>query len=189
VTQGQGFAYLTYTIGPTTKLSLISGMTLAFNQFPNQPNQPPQYQLDHINPASYPSSAINSGLNQQDYFGVLALNGILGSRWDYQLAYSAHYDTQTFYPDSIGDLIYQGVASNVFTSDLSHTLEGDLTYHLGDHTLRGGLYLGEYGVQSDQTSQVFPITMGVPATTPISLTANLNKVNLVYGLYGVRTLF
>src|SRR5712664_3211058 len=25
--------------------------------------------------------------------------------------------------------------------------------------------------------------MGVPATTPISLTANLNKVNLVYGLY------
>jgi outer membrane receptor protein involved in Fe transport len=183
VTQGQGFAYLTYTLGPATKLSLISGLTLAFNQFPNQPNQPPQYQLDHINPASYPSSAINSGLNQQDYFGVLALNGSLGSSWDYQLAYSSHYNTQTFYPDPIGDLIYQGVASNVFTSDLSNSLEGDLTYHRNGHTLRGGFYLGEYGVESDQTSQVFPITMGVPATTPISLMANLNKVNLVYGVY------
>ena len=183
VTQGQSFAYLTYNPAPTVKLSLISGMTLSFNQFPNQPNQTPQYQLDNINPASYPSSAINSGLNQQDYFGVLALNETLGSNWNYQLAYSAHYNTQTFYPDSIGDLIYQGIASNVFTSDLSSTLEGDLTYHIGAHALRGGFYLGEYGVESDQTSQVFPIVMGVPATTPVSLTANLNKINLVYGVY------
>ncbi|MFZ0246905.1 TonB-dependent receptor [Candidatus Binatus sp.] len=184
VTQGQGFAYLTYALSPTTKLSLISGMTLAFNQYPNQPDQPPLYQLDHINPASYPSSGINSGLNQQDYYGVLALNGALGSKADYQLAYTAHYNTQSFYPDSIGDLIYQGISSNVFTSDLSNTLQGDLTWRLGaSNTLRGGFYMGEYGVESDQTSQVFPIAMGHPATTPISLTANLNKINLVYGVY------
>lgn len=183
VTQGQGFAYLTYALGPTTKFSLISGMTLAFNQFPNQPNLLPQYQLDHINPASYPSSGINSGLNQQDYYGVLALNGALGSNWDYQLAYSAHYNAQSFYPDPIGDLIYQGVSSNVFTSDLSNTLEGDLTYRLGRHSLRAGFYLGQYGVESDQSSQVFPIVGGRPATTPISVMANLNKINLVYGVY------
>ena len=66
------------------------------------------YQLDHINPASYPSSAINSGLNQQDYYGVLALNGALGSKTDYQLAYTAHYNSQTFYPDPIGDLDLSG---------------------------------------------------------------------------------
>ena len=184
VTQGQGFAYLTYALNPTTKLSLISGMTLLFNQFPNQPNLAPQYQLDHINPASYPSSEINSGLNQQDYYGVLALDSALGSKADYQLAYTVHYNTQTFYPDPIGDLIYQGISSNVFDSDLSNTLQGDLTYRLGaSHTLRGGFYMGEYGVESDQTSQVFPIVMGHPATTPLSLTANLNKINLVYGVY------
>ena len=28
MTQGQGFAYLTYTLNPTTELSLITGMTL-----------------------------------------------------------------------------------------------------------------------------------------------------------------
>lgn len=184
VTQGQGFAYLTYALGPTTKISLISGMTLAFNQFPNQPNLPPQYQLDDVNPASHPSSAINSGLNQQDYYGVLALNGALGPNWDYQLAYSAHYNRQTFYPDPIGDLIYQGISSNVFTSNLSNTMQGDLTYHLGSsHTMRGGFYLADYAVESDQTSQVFPIVMGEPATSPIFVMANLNKTNLVYGLY------
>ncbi len=184
VTQGQGFAYLTYALTSTAKLSLISGMTLAFNQFPNRPDLPPQYQLEDVNPAAHPSSGINSGLNQQDYYGVLALNGVFGSNWEYQFAYSAHYNTQNFYPDPIGDLIYQGVASNVFTSDLSNTLQGDLTYHLGfSHTLRGGFYLGEYGVESDQTSQVFPIVTGQPTTTPISVAANLNKINLVYGAY------
>ena len=43
--------------------------------------------------------------------------------------------------------------------------------------------MGEYGVESDQTSQVFPIVMGQPAITPVSRTANLNKINLVYGVY------
>ena len=184
VTQGQGFTYLTYALNSTMRLSLISGMTLSFNQFPNQPNQPPQYQLDHLNPALYPSSDINSGLNQQDYYGVLALNGTIGDKTDYQLAYSAHYNTQSFYPDPIGDLIYQGIASKVFTSDLSNSLQGDVTYRLGEsHQLRGGFYLGEYGVESDQTSEVFPIIMGVPETTPVSRIANLNKINLVYGVY------
>jgi outer membrane receptor protein involved in Fe transport len=184
VTQGQGFAYLTYTLNSGTKLSLISGLTLAFNQFPDVPNQPPLYQLDHINPASYPSSAINSGLNQQDYYGVLAINGALSPSADYQLGYSAHYNTQTFYPHPIGDLIYQGVASHVFTSDLANTLQGDLTYRLDSaHVIRGGFYFGEYGLESDQTSQVFPIVMDQPTTSPISLTANLNKINLVFGFY------
>lgn len=187
VTQGQGFAYLTYALGPAAKLSLISGMTLAFNQFPNQPNLPPQYQFDHINSALHPSSGINSGLNQQDYYGVMALNGALGAEADYQLAYSAHYNAQSFYPDPIGDLIYQGVSSNVFTSDLSNTIQGDLTYRLGGHSLRAGFYLGEYGVESDQTSQVFPIDGGEPAVTPISVRADLNKINLVYGVYFENT--
>ena len=184
VTQGQGFAYLTYALNPTTKLSLISGMTLSFNQFPNQRDQPPQYRLDHVDPALYPSSAINSGLNQQDYYGVLALDGVLGPEADYQLAYTAHYNTQTFYPDRIGNLIYDGISSNVFTSDLSNTLEGDLTYRLAAaHSLRSGFYLGEYGVESDQSSLVFPIMMGEPAIIPVARIANLNKINVVYGVY------
>ncbi len=184
VTMGQGFSYLTYALSPDTKLSLISGMTLAFNQFPDVPNQPPEYKLDSINPATYPSSAINSGLDQQDYYGVLALNGVMGSSTDYQFAYSAHYNAQTFDPDPLGDLIYQGVSSHVFNSDLSNTLQGDLTYRVGaEHTVRTGIYFGEYGVESDQTSQVLPLVMGHPASLPISVTGNLSKINLVYGIY------
>ena len=182
--QGQGFAYLTYQLNADTRLSLISGMTVASNQFPNQPNLSPEFQLGQINPILHPSNAIDSSLDQQDYYGVFALNGIIGSSADYQLAYTAHYNTETFNPDPVGDLIYQGIASKVFTSDLSNTFAGDLTYRLGaQHTLRGGFYFGEYGVESDQRSQVFPIVAEQPAITPISVAANVNKINLVYGVY------
>jgi len=165
-------------------LSLITGMTLSFNQFPNQAGLTPQYQLAHVNPALHPSSDINSGLNQQDYYGVVAFNGAAGSAIDYQLAYTTHYNSQSFYPDPVSDLIYEGIASNVFTSGLSNTIQGDLTYRIGNHSLRSGLYLGEYGVESDQSSFVFPIgSNGSPATIPALRVANLNEINLVYGIY------
>ncbi|MBV8590127.1 MAG: TonB-dependent receptor, partial [Acetobacteraceae bacterium] len=70
--QGQGFGNFTYQLGPTARLSLMSGFTVYDGQFPNRPGLPALYQLDSINPAAYPSTVINSSLEQQDYFGVLA---------------------------------------------------------------------------------------------------------------------
>jgi hypothetical protein len=181
--QGQGFAYLTYAINPTTKLSLISGMTVASNQFPNVPNEVPMFVLKGANPADYPSSAINSSLDQQDYYGVLALNGVVGPNIDYQLAYSSHYNRENFNPDPIPDLIYQGVAPTIFSSDFSNSLQGDLSYRWGHHSFETGFYFGEYAVEGDDTSLAFPIKMNTPQETPVSITANLNKINLVYGVY------
>ena len=181
--QGQGFAYLTYAINPATKLSLISGMTVASNQFPDVPGQAPIYALKGADPADYPSSAIDSSLDQQDYYGVLALDGVNGPNTDYQVAYSSHYNRENFNPDPIPDLIYQGIAAKIFTSDFSNSLQGDLSYRWGQHSFRTGFYFGEYAVEGDNTSLVFPIVMGTPEHTPISVTANLNKINLVYGVY------
>jgi len=182
--QGQGFAYLTYSISPTTQLSLITGMTVADNQFPNVPGETPEFTLSGANPADFPSADINSTVDQQDYYGVLALNGALGTNADYQVAYTIHYNRENFNPDPISDLIYQGIAPKVFDSDFSNAGQGNLTYRLGnDHTLRGGFYFGEYGVEADNTSQVFPISSGKALDVPIAISADLNKINLVYGVY------
>ena len=186
--QGQGFAYLTYSVSPTTQLSLITGMTVANNQFPNVPGETPEFTLSGVNPADFPSADIDSTLDQQDYYGVLALNGALGTNADYQVAYTMHYNRENFNPDPISDLIYQGIAPKVFDSDFSNAAQGNLTYRLGnDHTLRGGFYFGEYGVEADNTSQVFPIKGGMTLTVPISITSDLNKINLVYGVYAQDT--
>jgi outer membrane receptor protein involved in Fe transport len=186
--QGQGFAYLTYSITPTTQLSLIAGITVAHNQFPNVPGLTPEFLLAGVNPADFPSADIDSTLDQQDYYGVLALNGALGANFDYQIAYTIHYNRENFNPDPISDLIYQGIAPKVFDSDFSNAAQGNFTYRLGtDHTLKTGFYFGEYGVEADNTSKVFPITGGVTSDVPISITNDLNKINLVYGVYAQDT--
>ncbi len=145
----------------------------------------PQFQLTGV--GNYPSADINSYLNFRDYLGILALNGAPAPGLSYQLAYSAHYISQAYEPDNVGELLYQGVASTAFHSDLDNTLEGDLTYKLGDHTLGAGIYLGEYGVESDDNSLVFKVDSAGdqigPPFVPVRVINNSNKINLLSGIY------
>jgi Carboxypeptidase regulatory-like domain/TonB dependent receptor len=188
--QGQGFGNFTYQLSPAALLSLMSGFTVNDGQFPNRPDMPPLYQLDDINPVNYPSTVINSSLEQQDYFGVLALNAAPAADLDYQLAYTIHYNSEQFNPDPIGGLIYQGVASRVFNSDLSNSLQGDLSYQpLVAHALRFGFYAAEHGVEADDSSLVFPVdTQGQQLQkSPISVGSNLNRIVVLGGIYAENT--
>ncbi|MHB8382517.1 MAG: TonB-dependent receptor plug domain-containing protein, partial [Candidatus Binataceae bacterium] len=153
--QGQGFGFFAYNLSPTTRISLITSVAASNNQLPNQANLTPLYELTGASPE--PSADINSYLNFRDYLGIFAINGAPTSNLTYQLAYSAHYISQSFEPDNAGELLYQGVASTAFHSDLDNTLQGDLSYVLGAHTLGAGIYLGEYGVEADDNSLVFPV--------------------------------
>jgi outer membrane receptor protein involved in Fe transport len=151
---------------------------------------PPLYQLDDINPLNYPSTVINSSLEQQDYFGVLALNAAPAADIDYQLAYAIHYNSEQFNPDPIGGLIYQGVASRVFNSDLANSVQGDLSYQpIAAHALRFGFYAAENGVEVDDSSLVFPVDAQGQQTqkTPITVGSNLNRIVVVGGIYAEDT--
>ena len=181
--QGQGFGFFAYNLNPTTRLSLITSVAASNNELPNQANLPPEFGL--AGTGSYPSADINSYLNFRDYLGIFALNGAPAPGLTYQLAYSAHYISQAYQPDNVGELIYQGVASTAFHSDLDNTLQGDVTYKLGDHTLGAGGYLGEYGVESDDNSLVFTLPTPPPPAhlSPVRVINNSNKINLLSGVY------
>jgi TonB dependent receptor/Carboxypeptidase regulatory-like domain/TonB-dependent Receptor Plug Domain len=183
--QGQGFGFFTYNLNSTTRLSLVTSVAASDNQLPNRPNLTPQYQLSGV---SYePSADINSYLNFRDYLGIFALDGAPTPDLTYQLAYSAHYISQAFNPDNVGELLYQGVASTAFHSDLDNTLEGDLTYKHDAHTLGAGFYLGEYGVEADDDSLVFKVNSAGeqegPPYFPVRVINNANKINLLSGIY------
>jgi outer membrane receptor protein involved in Fe transport len=183
--QGQGFGFFSYDLNPTTRLSLITSVAASNNELPNQNNLVPGFKL--MGAGNYPSSDINSYLDFRDYLGIFALNGAPAPGFTYQLAYSAHYISQAFNPDNVGELLYQGVASTAFHSDLDNTLEGDITYKLGDHTLGAGGYLGEYGVESDDNSLVFKVDSAGdqegPPFVPVRVINNSNKINLLSGIY------
>jgi hypothetical protein len=153
--QGQGFGFFAYHLNPSTRLSLVLSAAASNNQLPNQAGLDPQFTLDGVKP--FPSADINSYLDFRDYLAILALNGAVGSNITYQLAYSAHYILEDFKPDNDGELIYQGVASTATHQDLDHTLEGDVTDQVGQHTLGAGFYAGAYRVTVNDSSLVFPL--------------------------------
>jgi hypothetical protein len=183
--QGQGFGFFTYEMTPTARLSFITSFAASDNQLPNRAGLTPEFELTGVK--NYPSADINSYLNFRDYLGILALNGAPTSQLTYQLAYSAHYISQKFDPDNVGELLYEGVASTAFHSDLDNTLEGDVTYNLGPHTLGTGFYLGEYGVEADDDSLVFQVDSAGkqvgPPFVPVRVINNANEINLLAGIY------
>lgn len=186
VDEGQWFGYLSYFLNPTTRLSLISGVASSNNQFPNYPGQVPQYSLAGVNPADYPSTMLNDNLYQRYYFAILALQGTIGTKLDYQLAYTAKYNTISFSPDPVGSLIYSGVASSLFHSELANTLQGDSTYRLNQsHTLGAGFYIGSYNVTLDDTSTVFPANLEHEQISdiPISIPNNVSGLQWLFGMY------
>ena len=164
--QGQAFSYLSYFLNPTTRLSLISGFALNHFRIPDNPNQPQVFELAGV--PFYPSVNINENQLEQNYYGVLSLQGTIGAKLDYQLSAFSRYSTLSFYPDEKGDLIYNGAASRIFRSSWSNGLQGDSSYRLNDtNTIRAGFWFsGERAeIDNHEAGLSWPIpTAPRPAT-------------------------
>ncbi len=181
--EGQAFGIFSYALNKETTLSLILSTSASDNQLPNVPGLAPAFTLAGV--TNYPSRDIDSYLNFRDYLGILLLKGTPSPDVTYQLAYALHSIKQDFKPDNTGELIYQGVASTASHHDLDNTLQADLTYQAGDHTIGAGFYLGEYGVEADDSSLVFPVDANGNqiSNVPVRVTANTNETNIVAGVY------
>ena len=181
--QGQALGFFSYQLDALNKLSLVLSSAASNNQLPNVPGLQPQFALAGVN--SFQSADINSNLNFRDELAMLSLNGSNGSGLGYQIAYAAHYIAQDFRPDDAGELIFQGVASRASHYDVDNTLQGDVTYKLGAHTLGVGFYAGAYHVTVNDSSLVFPVDANgdQSSDTPIRVVNNSRTTNVLLGLY------
>ncbi len=186
--QEKGFGYFSYLINPTTRLSLMLGSYDGKFQIPNNPGQPP---LNPTFPAgagvtSFDSATLNERQYENNRYGVVALQSSIGSDFDYQLSFVSHYTSVHFTPDPIGDLVFNGVASNVFRSSFSNGLQGDGSYRLNDaHTVRMGYFFNYEDIKSNNTSTVFPVdASGDVFGAPFTITDdNPKNGNTLLSLY------
>lgn len=182
--QGLGFGYFSYLLGPTTRVSLISGVDVNSFQIPANPGQEPAFMLDGV--TDFPSNQIAESQMERTFYNVLALQGAAGEEIDYQLAAFSRYSTIDFSPDPQGDLIYNGNASRVFRSSFANGLQGDAAYRaIENHTLRAGFYGSAEPVAINNHAAVFPADdMGMQTSTvPISIADNTNITSWLYGVY------
>jgi outer membrane receptor protein involved in Fe transport len=181
--QGNGFGYLSYFLSPTMRLAAFGGLSLAHFQIPPNPAQTPQFMLDGV--GSFPASAIQEAQFEQNYYGVLALQGAIGGKLDYQVAGFSRYSTLSFHPDRDGDLIYNGIASNLFRSDWASGSQGDFAWRgWRAHTVRAGYYFTGERAEIDNRAYVFPGGPGFQAgDVPIQVIDNGAETAWLYGVY------
>jgi outer membrane receptor protein involved in Fe transport len=180
--QGRAFGYVSSLLSPNTRLSFITGESVQNFQIPNRPGQTPMFPAFGI--TTFNSALLNENQLEQNYYDVLALQRKEGDV-DWQLAYFARYSDLHFTPDEVGDIIFNGVASNVERSGFLNGLQGDGSYKLNAaNTLRSGFYASAESTAADSTSTVLPLdTAGNPIDAPFNVTDNVSKLGWLLGIY------
>jgi outer membrane receptor protein involved in Fe transport len=185
-TIGNGFSYLSYILNSTTRVSFLGGFNVSNFQIPANPDQPQVFTLAGV--PSFPSADIRETQVEQNYFGVVALQGLLGKDIDYQIAGFTRYSTLSFHPDQAGDLIFNGVASRAFRGDWSSGSQGDFAYTaIETHTIRVGYYFSGERAEIDNHALVFPAPVGMPTVqlsdNPLAIVDNTALTAWNYGVY------
>jgi hypothetical protein len=187
--QDKGFAYMSTFVDPVTRLSLIAGTSTSWFQIPNVPGAPvPNPNLPVPVTSAFGVSNFNSAqLNENQYedtqFGVLALQRSVNG-FDGQISYFTRYNFLHFMPDPIGDLLINGVASDITRESFTNGIQGDASYMINSaHTLRTGFTVSSEQTAVGNQSLVEPAPGGVAIDAPETITDDVSRVGWLAGVY------
>jgi outer membrane receptor protein involved in Fe transport len=186
--QEKGFAYMSTFVDPWTRLSLIAGTSTASYQIPNVPGaplfSPGPPPMSAFGVSSFNSAFLNERQNEDTQFAVLALQRSTPG-FDGQFSYFTRYDNLHFMPDPIGDLLLNGIASDISRKSITNGVQGDASYVLTPaHTLRMGFTVSAEQAWVDNTSLVEATPGGgAPVEPPFAIADDVNKLGWLAGVY------
>ncbi len=109
-------------IDPTSRLTYIGGVSNGAYQIPNNPGQPPAFTAYGV--SNFDSALLNERQKEFNQFNVVAYQKSADGL-DYQIAYFNRYSQLHFTPDPIGDLVFNGVASDVYRQSFINGIQED----------------------------------------------------------------
>ena len=180
--QGRFFGFLSYAIDDATKLSFITGTSVANYQIPNNPGQQPGFEAFGI--SNFNSAKLNENQVERNYYNVVALTHA-GGDIDTQLSFFSRYSELHFVPDEVGDLVFNGVSSDIYRSSLVNGLQGDGAYRIGGgHTLRAGFTASGEKTYTVNSSIIEPLDAnGNPIDMPFGVSEPNSKLGWLAGVY------
>ncbi len=145
--QEKGFGYVSAMLDQSTRLSWISGVSIQNFQIPNTPGLPAQFGVPNV--PGFNSSLLNETEFEQNYYDVIALQRKV-ENGDFQIAYFSRYSDLHFNPDDVGDLVFNGIASDVQRRSFLNGVQADGSYRpTAYNTLRAG-----FSVSAEQTKAI-----------------------------------
>ncbi len=191
--QYHDMAHLDYILNPTTRVSLIVGISNEEFQIPDNPGQStytlpnnPSVGLNVKGITSYNSSDLNEYQREITDFGILSLQKHYDTV-DLQISGYTRYSSLNYTPDPIGDLLYTGIAQTADRSIWSNGVQSDGSWRINAaHTLRGGF---QFEVDSTNvTTDSSVIQLNAAGTQqmsdqPIPIYQGSQTTGTLYGFY------
>ncbi len=180
--QGRYFGYASTPLGDSTRFTVMSGATTAHFQVPNTIGAPAQFTA--FGASDFDSTRLNENQNERSIFSILAVQSTVGPL-DTQTSYFQRYSTLHFIPDTVGDLVFNGVASDVYRTSFVNGIQNDNAYRIdARQTIRFGSTFQVERAQAINGSTVLPLDGdGNPVDAPFGLFDAERKTGLVGGLY------
>ena len=180
--QEKGFLYLSTVLDPTSRLTFMSGVSNSSFQIPNNPGQPSNFTAFGV--SKFDSALLNEHQNEFNQFNVLAyqksIDGI-----DLQVSYFDRYSQLHFFPDPIGDLVFNGVSSDIYRQSVVNGVQEDTAWRVGfAHTLRFGFSVSAERSLVNNASTVLPLDgMGNPVDAPLPIFDSSARTGWLIGSY------
>src|SRR5882757_6082681 len=180
--QQKGFLYLSTAIDPTSRLTFMSGVSNGTYQIPNNPGQTSNFTAFGV--SNFDSAFLNEHQNEFNQFNVAAYQKSVDDI-DFQVSYFNRYSQLHFYPDPTGDLVFNGVASNVYRQSFINGIQEDTAWRVGyAHTLRFGFSVSAERSLVTNISTVLPLDgAGNPFDAPASIFDSSSKTGWLIGTY------
>jgi outer membrane receptor protein involved in Fe transport len=105
--------------------------------------------------------------------------------FDTQISYFNRYSQLHFLPDTVGDLVFNGVASDVYRRSHVDGIQEDTAYRIGySHTLRFGFSVSAERTLVNNASTLLPLdATGAPVDAPFSVLDSSAKTGWLFGTY------
>jgi outer membrane receptor protein involved in Fe transport len=183
--QSKGFGYLSYLIDGTSRLSFMAGSSNAAFQIPDVPGLTPKYSL--AGNAGIASANLNANQQERNQFQTASYQRSGDGVLDFQVSLFHRISAVDYQPDTVGDLIYNGIAATIHRQSDAVGVQSDASYKLdASNTLRSGFFLQHESMVVNDNALVFScctLAGNQTSTTPTSIQDNNNFGGYTLGLY------
>ena len=184
--QANLFAYLDKTVGQNDRVSFVAGYSNQRFQIPNPTGLQPDGTFSLNGSSVYPSERLNERQRETTGYAIASVLHDQG-KLTLQASLFARYSTLTYYPDTTGELLFNGEAQAAAKRDTAFGLQSEAVYRWSDaHTLRGGLILQGQRGTSRTSTLVYPNDAygnSIGLAPPLKFSDSGGKNQYLYSLY------
>ena len=182
--QYHAFAFVDHTIGENDRISFLGGYANQNFQIPNPRGLHPDGTYNVGGRTDFLSDNLDERQLERTEFGIVSLLHTSGPL-TLQGSLFARHSTLDYYPDVVGELLFNGQAQRATKEDFNLGVQLDVVFRASDsHTLRAGLLVSRDRGLSRTTTSVFPVDAnGAQTGQPIAIVDNSAATEWIYSGY------